>query len=131
MEKVKVKLMKKPILTVAGVAIAVLGVGLVATNPSQTDYENYATEQFIIYIKDNLCTKLPQQLGNFAIAQCQTTVEQGKPQIKQFITQNTQRQNYFFFSIYKTDLAIPLLPAYHFETVGFLQNFSIYQAEKK
>ncbi|HEY9705793.1 MAG TPA: DUF4359 domain-containing protein [Allocoleopsis sp.] len=125
--------MKKTILTICGVCLGVIGIGLAITNPSKNDYENYATEKITVYLKDKGCGQLTPQL-KFLASSCHNLIENAKPRIKDIIAQNTQQQNYLFFSIYKTNFSFPdisSLPSYNFETLGIVQNFYLYQSEKK
>ncbi len=102
------------------------------TNPSQEIYEEYAVERLTQYLKDEGCTQAPKIFGDVLLRQCKSLVDTGRPQIAQIITKTTQRQNFLFFSIYRTTLKIgPFLPVYHFETVGVFQNFYIYQAQEQ
>jgi hypothetical protein len=122
--------MKLQILVVGGVAVAGLGIALTVTNPSQQDYEDYAQTRLAAYLKDDVCTQAAKEFGGFLERQCQTIVDAGRPQIEQLIRQTTVQQNYVVFSIYSTDFDFaPILPAYHFETVGVLSRFYTYQAE--
>jgi hypothetical protein len=110
-----------------------IGIGglLVFTNPSHNAYEEYATEKLTDYLKENVCTKVSQPLGNFLQSHCKTLVDTGRPQIQELIAQQTTRQNYLLFSIYRTELSLPSpVPAYHFATFGAFQNFYIYEAEE-
>ena len=128
----------KIITALGGTALVVLGVGLAWTNPGKESYEEYAVEKLSTYLKDEVCTQTPKQLEflnpdpEFLKRQCQSLVDTGRPQIQQIIEQQTERQNWVIFSIYRTDINIsPLLPAYHFETVGVLQQFLTYQAQQQ
>jgi uncharacterized protein YceK len=120
------------IMTYVGAALAGLGVVMATTNPDQLAYEEYAVQQLIEYLQNDVCTKAPNIFANFLQRNCAVLVESSHPQIQQLIAQKTQRQNYIFFSIYSTDLAVnPVIPAYHFETVGAFQNFYTYRAEQQ
>lgn len=121
------------ITAVGGIALVGLGSVMALTNPGREDYEEYAVETLTTYLKEEACPQAPTVagLGNLLQRQCKTLVDTGRPQIQQIISQTTQQQNFLFFTIYRTDLNIgPILPAYHFETVGVFQKFYIYQAEK-
>ncbi len=102
------------------------------TNPGQENYEEYAVEQLTTYLKEEVCTQnIPNTFENFLQRQCVSLVDTGRPQIRQIISETTQRQNYLLFSVYQTDLNVgPFLPAYQFESVGAFQQFYTYQAEK-
>ncbi len=125
---------------IAGVALVGIGAAMALTNPNQDSYEEYAVEQLTRYLQKDICPKAPSILGNSLEGQCRSIVESHQPQIKQIISQTTQRQNLIIFSVYKTDLSaqtiVPflphnVLPEYHFETVGALDNFYTYQAQQK
>ena len=116
---------------IGGIALAGLGAAMAITNPSQKAYEQYAIEQLTSYLKENVCTQAPETLGKVLQNQCYTIVDLGKPQIKKLIALRTKRQNFLLFSIYRTELSAPSpLPSYHFETVGALQKFYVYEAEE-
>ena len=118
-----------------GAALVGVGVAMALTNPNQAAYNNYATEQLTQYFKANACTQAPNVLGNVLQEQCADLLDNNQTEVRQFIAQNTDRENFGVFSIYKTDLAIaelgPLLPSYHFETIGLFQTFYIYKAVKQ
>ena len=113
-------------------SLAVLGVVMAITNPSPVEYEEYAAQQLAEYLKNDVCADVPKIFENFLQRNCKTLVDSSRPQLRQIIAETTQRQNFIFFSIYSTDLAInPIIPSYHFETVGALQNFYTYTAQKQ
>ncbi|MBD2462754.1 DUF4359 domain-containing protein [Oscillatoria sp. FACHB-1407] len=118
-----------------GVVIAALGVTLALTNPNRDAYEEFATAQLTQYLKDNACTQAPDVFGDVLQEQCGELLDNNQREVREFISRNTERQNFGVLSIYTTDLAIaelgPLLPSYHFETVGIFQQFYIYQATKR
>ncbi|MDB9495880.1 DUF4359 domain-containing protein [Spirulina major CS-329] len=121
--------------TSAGIMIGVLGAGLTMTNPGRSAYEDYAVEQLTLYLNDNLCQDLPEQLRQFS-QQCQslgdTLLDTARPQLQQLLNSNTDRENYLLFSIYRTELALPpMVTGYQFETLGILNQFYIYRMEKK
>lgn len=117
----------------AGIALlAVVGGACAYANPSQPEYEDYAIASLTTYLKDNVCTQAPKDFGDVIQGYCTSLVDVGRPQLRKAIAQNTDRLNFIFFSIYRTELSIsPYLPAYQFETVGFLQKFYTYQAQKQ
>lgn len=121
------------IAAIGGVTLVGLGSVMALTNPGQDEYEEFAVEKLTTYLKDDACLQAPTVpgIGDLLQRQCKTLVDTGRPQIQQIISQTTQAQNFLFFTIYRTDLKItPILPAYHFETVGVFQKFYIYQAQK-
>lgn len=115
-----------------GGAILVTFGGLsVFTNPNNNAYEQYATEQLSVYLKENVCTKVSQPLSGLLQSHCKTLVDTGRPQIQELIAQQTTRQNYLLFSVYKTELSLPSpIPTYQFGTFGAFQNFYTYEAEE-
>ncbi|MBW4648730.1 MAG: DUF4359 domain-containing protein [Kastovskya adunca ATA6-11-RM4] len=117
---------------IAGTALIGVGGAMALTNPGQENYEEYAVEQLTTYLKEEVCTQnIPNTFENFLQRQCVSLVDTGRPQIRQIISETTQRQNYLLFSVYQTDLNVgPFLPAYQFESVGAFQQFYTYQAEK-
>lgn len=118
---------------IGGVAFAGLGLSMALTNPSPADYEDYAVGKLSLYLKEKVCSEVPKVLNNdFLQNQCISLVDVSNPRIHQIINQSTERQNFLFFSIYKTDLSVnSLLPSYHFETVAAFQTFYVYQAQKQ
>lgn len=122
----------KSITLIGAVAIAGLGVVMALTNPNQSTYEQYAAEQLTEYIKDEVCQDAPKFLGNLLQHNCDQLIESSSPALQKIISTNTQRKNLIFFSVYITDLSVSSsIPAYHFESVGVLQKFYTYTAEKR
>ncbi len=114
----------------AGVAIAALGGAMVATNPKPSSYEVFAAKQLVAYLQENVCEKANQTLGNLLQASCDDFLRDAQPQLQSIIAQRTERQDYLFFSIYKTNLSVAaFLPAYKFETLGVFHNFRVLKAE--
>ncbi len=121
---------------VTGVVLAGLGVSMVVTNPSQTAYEEFATQSLIAYLKVQGCNQAPFGLKR----QCPEFLDANRAVIHQVIAENTQRQDYLFFSHYQTNLSvravipslafIPALPSYTFGTIGAFENFYTYQAKR-
>jgi hypothetical protein len=117
---------------IGAVTLGGLGVATAVTNPSPPNYEAYAVQRLTEYIKSEVCTKAPKAFGDFLRSNCTSLVDSTQPGIGRIITANTRRQNYIFFSIYTTDLSVSsMIPSYHFETVGALQNFYTYKAQER
>lgn len=124
-----------------GVAILTgLLVSLAISNPSQSEYEEYAKKQLTEYLQQNVCPQAPKILGKSLKRECKRLVNSNQSEIKEFIAQGTERYNFILFSIYKTELSITkvspflpsdLLPSYHFGTLGVGHKFYIYQAEQQ
>ena len=117
---------------IGAAALAGLGVVMAVTNPSQPAYEEYGVQQLTVYLKNDVCTKTPKAFESLLKRNCTVLVDSIRPQMQQIFSKSTQRQNFIFFSIYRTDLSItPFIPSYHFETVGAFQNFYTYTAKKR
>lgn len=115
------------IVAIAAGLVAATGVIMALTNPKQEAYETFATGALIDYAGENLCPKVPI-IGK---AQCETLLSTNRSEIKRFIAKGSERRNYFFFSIYVTDLSISTwLPSYHFETLGIFGKFFVMQAKE-
>ncbi len=107
------------------------GLSMAITNPDHEAYEEYAIEKIVTYLKEDGCSQLGNQLGAFLKNQCHTLVDIAKPKIKQIVVEETQRQNFLFFSIYETNLSIGNgFPGYHVVIIGVFNNFIIYEAEE-
>ncbi|MCU0568619.1 MAG: DUF4359 domain-containing protein [Oculatellaceae cyanobacterium Prado106] len=120
----------------ASMAVVGLGVAMAVTNPSQSVYEDYATQQLVSYLKTNTCA----EAGEVLKGSCNALLDQNQSEIRGIIAANTQRENFGILSIYKTNLSVGqllpsflggLLPSYQFETVGVLSSFHIYEARKQ
>lgn len=114
--------------------VFVLG-GMAITNPSQDDYQDFATRRLTEYLKENTCRQLPQDLGAFVLQHCQTVtktmIDIGRPQLKQFIGKTTIQHDFLFFSIYETTIKLDdSMPTYEFETLAILQTFYLYSIEE-
>ncbi|MDJ1177589.1 DUF4359 domain-containing protein [Roseofilum sp. BLCC_M91] len=121
----------KMVALVGGVAIATLTGAMVATNPKSPNYEEFASQQLVEYLQENVCDKTNQTLGNILQQSCDNFLQEARPQLQTIIAQRTERQNYILFSIYRTNLSVAaFLPAYEFETLGVFSNFHILKAEE-
>ena len=119
------------IITSGMIVTGLVGLSLALTNPSPKTYEEYATARIVDYLKENVCPEVGDKLGGFLKNQCRNLVDIGRPQIKQILAQDTQRQNFLFFSIYETNLSISKgLPSYHIQTIGVFNTFIVYEAEE-
>ncbi len=116
--------------TLLGITLSGLGGVMMFTNPGQGAYEQYATEELAVYLKDSVCSQVSStDLEGVLRNGCKILVDTGRPQITHLISQTTQRQNYVLFSVYRTELNFEsTLPSYQFETIGVLQNFYTYGA---
>lgn len=121
------------IVACAGAAVLVtLGVAMAGTNPSKTEYEEYAAQRLSEYLKEQGCSKTPNLLDSLIKFNCTELIDSATPQIKQIVKASTKKHDYLIFSVYHTELQInSLIPSYKFETVGALDNFFTYKAQKK
>lgn len=136
---------------------SILGIGLVggaiallATNPGQAAYENYAVTQLKTQLDKELCKDAPA----FLESACTALVGNSDGVLKTTVGTSTTRHNYYVLSIYETDLdpmaaisQIPVdqvlpglslsignaegLPSYHAKTVGILGQFITYEAKQQ
>ena len=130
LERLKAKVFMKTLkilASVGGIAAIGLGVAMAIANPSREAYNEYATSKLVDFVKDQGCSKVP--VGK---DQCLSVVDSARPQLMEGISQNTHRQNFILFSIYKTEISIPvpLTPSYRFETLGAFQSFYTFKQEQ-
>ncbi|MEO0430274.1 MAG: DUF4359 domain-containing protein [Cyanobacteria bacterium J06656_5] len=112
--------------------VGVAGVGalaavLIATNPSQDRYNMFAAETLQNEVRSSFCQakELDSWLGDLGKALgdiCETAIEQGslvgEEDLKNFIEDNTQRQNFGVFSLYTTQI-----PAVRVRILGVFNRF--------
>jgi hypothetical protein len=111
---------------------AVLGVAMAQTNPNQVEYEDYAAQRLTEYLKSDVCNKTTRFLERLINYNCGKLVDSANPQIRQLLSATTERQDFFLFSIYRTELKISdFIPSYKFETVGAFNNFYTYTAQEQ
>lgn len=107
-----------------GVGLAVLGVAMAVTNPNQAAYDRFASQTMTDYLAKEVCQspeEVPEIFGNLLRQGCISLAKSSQPEIQQFISDNTQRQNLIFLSLYTTNLL-----AYRVKTIGIWRNFYIY-----
>jgi Domain of unknown function (DUF4359) len=111
------------LLTICG-----LGGMMILTNPDRTAYEAYAVERVGELAKDQ-CDRAPAGLGIVLQGPCRAAIESFKPQLKPLLAASTSRQNFIFFSIYKSDISIPAASLNaKVESIGAFNNFFTYKA---
>ena len=122
----------------AATLAAFLGVAMTTTNPSQSAYEEYAVQHLAAYLKHDACPRVPKFVERLLKHTCREEVDINRPQLQQLVSESTERQNFIFFSIYRTDLSfrrisplLTFLPSYHAETVGAFQKFYVYSSEER
>ncbi len=118
--------------TGAAVGLAALGVTMAKTNPSEVAYEEYAVQRLASYLKTDVCKKTTNFIEDLIRFNCEKLVDQANPQMQEIINRTTERQNYIFFSVYRTNLQISSwIPSYRFETVAAFDQFYTYTAEQQ
>ncbi len=120
---------------IVGAGLSAVGLSAAVTNPGPEAYEEYASEQLATYLTDKCREATAESEGFVKLLQgsCGNLVRAGRPFLQDAISQGTDRQNYLFLSVYRTELAapefIPGAPKYRFETIGFYQVFVTRKAE--
>lgn len=115
----------------AGIVLAGIGAIAMATNPGEAGYQKYAGEKIKTELKDKICSQVAVDLGVWLEGQCHILISTASPYLAEVISQQTQRQNFYLFSIYQGDLTLPEpLPKYHVATIGIFGNYHTYQAKK-
>lgn len=116
------------IAAITGTVLVGLGVAMAVTNPGPESYHDYASQRLMEYAQENACDRLPIAKGS-----CVAAIGSVQSDIEDIIRRNTQRQNFLLWSVYKTDLSLPLplIPAYQFETVGAFGSFYTYEYKKQ
>ncbi|MDZ8078571.1 MAG: DUF4359 domain-containing protein [Nostoc sp. DedQUE01] len=118
--------------TGAAAGLAALGVTMAKTNPSEVAYQEYAVQRLASYLKTDVCKKTTNFIETLIRFNCEKLVDQANPQMQGIINRTTERQNYIFFSVYRTNLQISSwIPSYKFETVGAFDQFYTYTAEEQ
>jgi hypothetical protein len=111
------------LLTVCG-----LGGMMMLTNPDRMAYEAYAVDRVGELAKDQ-CDRAPAGLGIVLQGPCRAAIESFKPQLKPLLAASTSRQNFMFFSIYKSDISVPAASLNaKVESIGIFNNFFTYKA---
>jgi Domain of unknown function (DUF4359) len=104
-----------------------LGGMMALSNPDRSDYENYAVEQIGNLAKDQ-CDRAPAGLGILLQGPCRAAIEAYKPQLRPLLAATTSRQNWIFFSIYRSDISIPIVNFNaRVESIGIFNNFFTYK----
>ena len=118
---------------VGAIGIVVAGIGAIAfaTNPGEAGYRKYTDTKIKTELKDKICARVAVDLGVWFEGQCHILIASASPYLAEAIGQQTTRQNFYLFSIYQADLALPApLPKYHVETIGIFGSYYTYRAEK-
>jgi Domain of unknown function (DUF4359) len=125
----------------AGMVLVGLAVAMAVTNPSEAAYQDYAARRLTQQLQEKECIKLDESYRDL----CKLLErEQGQALLKRLVKNNTERQNYLLFSLYKTNfstddvlpsilsglLSLPKL-SYQTESVGLFGQFQTYRVEKQ
>ncbi|MEM7796907.1 MAG: DUF4359 domain-containing protein [Cyanobacteria bacterium P01_C01_bin.118] len=115
----------KTFLGIAG--LGALAAVLIVTNPTQDRYNTFAADTLRNEVRssfcqaqelDNILGSLGKALGNI----CEAALEEGsligEDDLNDFIEDNTQRQNFWLFSLYTTEI-----PAVQVRTLGIFNRF--------
>lgn len=106
--------------------LGLCGMGF-STNPDRAAYETYAIEQVGELARDR-CSQAPAGLGILLQAPCRAAIESLKPQIRPLLSATTTRQNWLFFSIYRSDISIPAIDFKgRVESIGIFNKFCTYK----
>ena len=117
------------------IAFGAVAASMFFTNPSQSDYVDYAAEQLMQTARKDLCTNSNQPINsdvivsfNFSLGEvCSTIIGAsdfvGRGLLKGAIQTTTNRQNLGLFSIYTTQF-----PGKTYKTIGVLGNFVTFYA---
>ena len=102
--------------------------GLMAmTNPSRSAYEAYGVEQLGDLAKSQ-CDRAPAGFGTILQAPCRAAIESFKPQLRPMLAAATTRQNFIFFSIYRSDISVPAANfTAQVESIGIFDHFYTYK----
>ena len=123
----------KTITGVLGLGIAGLAIAMVMTNPAPAAFAEFALQR----LREEGCQQIPFGLAS----QCPRFIDDNKVQIQQIMVAHTERQDFILFSVYQTHLStrslvpdfplMPMLPTFHFQTIGVLGNFYLLEAKKE
>jgi Domain of unknown function (DUF4359) len=86
-----------------------LGITLLLTNPKQEHYTEFATRTVSRFLIRDLCRAndhAPKLFDEVIKNSCQAFMERGETEIHSFIAHNTERQDFFLFSLYTTEFPI-------------------------
>jgi hypothetical protein len=109
--------------------LATLGVGglMFLTNPEQQAYEEYAVEQLGNQARAK-CDLAPSGLGVLFQGTCQVAIDNFKPQLRTLVSESSNRQNLVLFSIYRSNLSIPVVNlGVKVESIGIFNRFYTYK----
>ena len=109
--------------------LAICGVGglMALTNPERGAYEEYAVEQLGNQAREK-CDSAPSGLGVLFQGTCRVAIDNFKPQLRTLVSASSNRQNLVLFSIYRSDLSIPIVNvSIKVESIGIFNRFFTYK----
>ena len=115
-------------------AAALLGGGLVVTNPRSSDFERFAAEQLVDVIEAEVCHgEVLPPLVRLALRDCSRLIQAQRGPIGTYVGGQTRRTNLGLLSVYRTQLGgTPLLgwslPRFSATVVGAAGQLVIVQA---
>lgn len=103
-------------------AIAAAIFGLLAfSNPGRDYYEVYVAETLSDYLIDRVCARFP----DFSDICREFTIEH-EDDLRRIVRERTDRQDFGLFSLYYTEIELPLLPAIEIRAIGAVARFFPY-----
>ncbi|MEM6610701.1 MAG: DUF4359 domain-containing protein [Cyanobacteria bacterium P01_C01_bin.72] len=116
---------------VAGIIAGGIGAIALATNPGEAGYRQYVDAKIKTELKDQICAQVAADLGVWLESQCHILLGTASPYLAEAIAMQTERENFYLFSLYQGDLSLPNpLPKYQVATVGIFGNYYTYKAKK-
>jgi len=114
------------------------GLGLVSTNPGPAEFENFAADQLIRLISDELCREdgLPM-MAQLVVRDCPGLVASQRGVLGRLASLHTRRRNFGLMSVYSTELGgqkfLPSwrMPRYHALTLAAAGRFVLLQAGER
>ncbi len=117
------------ILLVSILVIGGLGGVMAIANPDRSAYETYGVEQLGELAKGE-CDRAPGGFGLILQEPCRAAIESFKPQLRPMLAQATTRQNFIIFSIYRSEISIPVANFNaKVESIGIFNNFYTYRSK--
>ncbi len=100
---------------------------MMLTNPERGAYEEYAVEQLGNHAREK-CDLAPSGLGILLQGTCRVAIDNFKPQMRTLVSASSNRQNFGLFSIYRSDISIPVVNlGIKVESIGMFNRFFTYK----
>ncbi|NJN63090.1 MAG: DUF4359 domain-containing protein [Coleofasciculaceae cyanobacterium RL_1_1] len=110
-------------LSILAIAASVLGV-FALTNPDRRDYETYVTDVLSDYLIERVCVRFP----DFSES-CHQFIVEHEAELLKIVEEHTNRANFWLFSAYTTEIALPMLPAVEIRVIGVSARFFPYDVK--